>query len=90
MDANHKTVAGYFEKLGCLVHHTIGDWDLTVAKFGAVRLIEVKDPKSPNLKRRNKGNELIEKGFPIVRVLDLDGVIDVVDDLNASCLTRNK
>ena len=84
VDANHKAIAGYFEKLGCLVHHSIGDWDLTVCrpnKPDTLRLIEVKDPKSPNLKRRNKGNELIDRGWPIVRVLTPDDAIKIVREM---------
>lgn len=74
-DANHKAIAQTFEKLGWKVHHTNGDWDLTVCKAGRVRLIEIKDPKSMNLKRRNKGNDLIDAGWPIVRVLTYGDVV---------------
>ena len=81
VDANHRALATVFKQLGCLVHPTIGDWDLTVCKFGIVRLVEIKDPKSPNLKRRNKGNDLIEEGWPIIRVLTQDDVIKVVEGL---------
>lgn len=78
-DKNHKAIAQTFEKLGWKVHHTNGDWDLTVCKANVVRLVEVKDPKSPNLKRRNKGNDLIDEGWPIVRVLTLADVIKLVN-----------
>ena len=82
-DANHTDIAGYFERAGCLVHHTIGDWDLTISKFGLVRLIEVKDPESPNLKRKNKGDDLKAKGWPIIKVMCLDDVLSVAEGLNA-------
>lgn len=77
-DANHKAMTQVFRQLGCLVHSTIGDWDLTVCKAGIVRLVEIKDPKSPKLKRRNKGNDLIDEGWPITRILTPDDAINLV------------
>lgn len=77
-DANCKAIAAHFERLGYLVHRTNDSWDLTVCKpfqLETLRLIEVKDPDSPNLKRKNKGNELIDQGFPIIRVMSLEDVL---------------
>jgi hypothetical protein len=89
VDANTKALTEAFRRLGCLVHVTNGSWDLTVCKFGIVALIECKDPKSPNLKRRNKGDDLIDQGFPIQRVLTLDDVIAVCDKLRQVALMRD-
>lgn len=81
VDATHKALLACFEKLGCLVHSTNGEWDATVTKFGIVRLIEFKDPKSPNLKRRNKGDDLRDKGWPIHRCMTMVDVINVVNGI---------
>lgn len=77
VDKNHKAICDTFRKLGWLVHSTNGDWDITVCKAGKVRLVEIKDPKSMNLKRRNKGNDLIDAGWPIVRVLTNGDVLQL-------------
>lgn len=76
-DANTKPIADAFVKLGWLVHRNNGVWDLTACNPSTWRilLVEVKDPNSPNLKRRNKGNDLIDKGWPIVRCLTVEDVI---------------
>ena len=76
-DANHKALSADFERLGWKVHHTNGDWDATICKRDVVRLIEYKDPKSPNLKRKNRGDKLKADGWPIIRVLTQDDVIKV-------------
>ena len=80
-DANHKAIAKAFERIGYMVHHTIGDWDLTVTINRDVYLIEVKDPKSPNLKRRNKGDDLRDKGWPIHKVMTEQDVKEKFDTL---------
>lgn len=79
-DANHQTIAGYFERLGCFVHSTNGDWDLTVSKFGTVKLIEIKDPNKPPSATRltERSQKLVNAGLPIVRVETMDDVIAVV------------
>lgn len=84
VDANLKDIVKAFRKLGFGVHVTNSDWDLTVWKGGAVRLVEAKDPKSPNLKRRNKGNDLIDRGCPIWRVMTVEDVLEVVRSLQTT------
>lgn len=79
-DANCKDIANCFEKLGCLVHRTNSTWDLTIARANVVRLIEVRAPDS-DPKRRNKGNDMIDRGFPIIRVLTIDDCVDVVQGM---------
>ena len=83
VDANHQAIAEAFLRLGCLVHHTIGDWDLTVAYHGVVRLIEVKDPKKPPSKRRltPRSQSLVDAGWPIHRVETVDDVLSLVQRL---------
>jgi hypothetical protein len=82
VDANHQAMREYFEDLGFLVHSTNGDWDLTVSKFKVVKLIELKDPQSPNLKRKNKGDKLIAEGWPIRRCLTEDDVILLAEEMH--------
>lgn len=77
IDATHKPLSRVFEQLGWLVHPTNGDWDATVCKSGIIRLIEYKDPKSPNLKRKNKGDKLKAEGWPIDRVMTVNDVISI-------------
>ena len=82
-DANHQAIAEAFRRCGCLVHHTIGDWDLTVSRFGQVLLIEVKDGKKPPSKRRltPRSQRLIDDGWPIYRVETIIDVLKVVATL---------
>lgn len=77
VDANGKAMSTALKKLGWLVHPTNGDWDATICRNGVIRLIEFKDPVSTHLKRRNKGNDLIEQGWPIIRVLTIDDCLAV-------------
>lgn len=68
VDANQPVIVKAFRKLHFGVHITNGDWDLTVWKGKAVRLVEIRDPNAPDQKRRNKGDDLVDKGMPIERV----------------------
>ena len=79
VDANHHAIAEAFRRCGCLVHHTIGDWDLTVSKFKQVMLIEIKNPtKSPSQRRLTpRSQKLVDEGWPIIRVETLDDVLEV-------------
>ena len=79
VDANHKAIAEAFRRCGCLVHHTIGDWDLTVSKCKVIALIEVKDgKKSPSRRRLTpRSQRLIDEGWPIHRVETIDDVLAV-------------
>lgn len=74
-DANLTDLVKALRKLGYLVNITNADWDLTVVHRGKVLLLEVKDPKSPNLKRRNKGDDLRDLGWPIHKVMTLEEVL---------------
>ena len=56
-DGNHSEIAEAFEKAGCSVHRTNGDWDLTVGYGGLTLLIEVKDGKKPPSARKLTPNE---------------------------------
>ena len=88
VDANHKAISSYFTRLGCMVHQTIGDWDLTVTRMGVVALIEIKDPASPNLKRRNRGDKLLDDGWPIRKVMTLADVMAVVTQMGKEARKR--
>lgn len=83
VDANHGEIAGYFERLGCKVHHTIGDWDLTVCRMGVVKLIEVKNSKKPPSKKRltKRAQRLVDEGWPIRLVETIDDVLKVIDEM---------
>lgn len=87
VDANHQAIAEAFRRCGCLVHHTIGDWDLTVAKWDTnllrykkVALIEIKDgAKSPSRRRLTaRSQKLCDAGWPIIVIEDVDEVLGVV------------
>lgn len=75
-DINHKALVQVFKQLGCIVHPTIGDWDLTVAKFGNVRLVEVKRNSKAKATERQKKLKVI--GLPITRVETADDCINLV------------
>ncbi len=81
VDSNHGVIAEAFEKLGCLVHHTIGDWDLTVSKYGVIRLVECK--RSAKAKSTKRQIELAKQGWPIVRVESVDDVIKLERAMSA-------
>ena len=91
-DANHAVIAGYFERLGALVHKTnISGWDLTVSKFGAIALIEVKDPAKPPSARKltPTSQKMVEDGWPIREVRTLDHVMAVVEELRKQGMRRD-
>lgn len=83
VDANHAEIAGYFERLGCKVHHTIGDWDLTVTRMGVVKLIEIKNAKKPPSKKRltKRARKLVDEGWPIRRVETMEDVLKVANEM---------
>ena len=86
-DANHKAIAGWFERLGCLVHHTIGDWDLTVQRMKVTKLIECKNgAKARHTERQIK---LLSDGWLIHRVETLDDAIEVVEAMRAEAMHRD-
>ena len=91
VDANHKAIAEAFRRCGCLVHHTIGDWDLTVSKFKMVALIEVKDGnKSPSRRKLTpRSQKLIDEGWPIHRVESLDDVLMVCALLRQAAMAQS-
>lgn len=82
IDENHRAIAQAFEKLGCLVHNTIGDWDLTVSKFGIIRLVECK--RNAKAKATSRQKKLLADGWPIVRVESVDDVLTVEREMKAS------
>ena len=91
VDANHKTIAEAFRRCGCLVHHTIGDWDLTVSKFKQVALIEIKDPKKSPSRRKltPRSQRLLDEGWPIHRVEGLDDVLTVCEALRQAAMAQS-
>lgn len=46
VDANYNVIADEFERLGCRVHRTNADWDLTVKYCDITRTVEVKNPQT--------------------------------------------
>lgn len=86
-DRNHGEIAGYFERLGCLVHHTIGDWDLTISRMKVVKLVECKGHKG---KFTDKQVLLLAEGWPIRRCETLEDVIGVVNEIHDEALHREK
>ena len=91
-DANHQTIAGYFERLGCLVHHAIcPGYDLVVSKFGAVALIEIKDPAKPPSARKltPTSQKMLDEGWPVKQVMTLDHVMAVVEELRKQGMRRD-
>lgn len=44
VDANQDAIVLEYERLGCEVHRTNRDWDLTVDKDGIIGLVEIKNP----------------------------------------------
>ena len=89
-DSNHQTIAQTFERLGCKVHHYLGDWDLTITRMGVVKLIEVKDPaKSPSATKLTKrAQRLVDEGWPIRRVETVDDCMAVVAEIHQEALRR--
>jgi hypothetical protein len=81
-DGNHKTIAEAFQKLGCGVHLTNADWDLSVTFGGIVMLIEVKNPETAYGK---KGKNEKQKTLPVPTYLirNLDDVEQCVKTLRA-------
>lgn len=90
-DANHAEIAGYFQRLGCLVHNTNAAWDLTILKHGIICLIEIKDPDKPPSRRKltPTSQALMDAGWPIKRIETLDDVMKLCDDLRQSAMTRD-
>lgn len=90
-DANHQTIAGYFERLGCLVHHSIDCWDLTVARMGVCKLIEIKDPDKPPSKKKltTREQKFIDAGWPIKRVETMDDCLKVVAEMRDEAMRRD-
>ena len=82
-DSNHQAIAEAFLRCGCLVHHTIGDWDLTVSKHEHVALIEVKDGAKPPSKRRltPRAQKLVDAGWPIHRIETVADALNLVQRL---------
>jgi hypothetical protein len=78
-DSNHAEIASAFTRLGWLVHHTNGDWDLTLARSDRVLLIEIKDgAKVPSARRLTKNESRMQSmGWPIQIVLSIDDVLSI-------------
>lgn len=72
-DKNHSLIADAYEKLGCRVHRTNADWDLTVQYGGLTDLVEIKNPETAYGKR---GENDRQKQLPVMRRL-----IRTVDDV---------
>jgi hypothetical protein len=91
VDENTKAITEAFRRLGCLVHCTNGDWDLTVSKFNVTALVEVKDgKKSPSRKRLTaRSQSLVDAGWPISRVESLDDVLALCDKLRQQAMSRD-
>ena len=89
-DANHSTIAQTFERLGCKVHHTIGDWDITVSRMGVIKLVEIKDPNQPPSKKKltERAQKLVDDGWPIRRVETTDDCLAVVAEIHREALKR--
>ena len=89
-DANHSSIAETFERLGCKVHHTIGDWDITVSRMGVVKLIEIKNPAKPPSARKltKRAQKLVDEGWPIRRVETTDDCLAVVAEIHAEAMRR--
>jgi len=89
-DANHGSIADAFERLGCRVHRTNGDWDLTVQHGGVTMLVEVKNPDTSYGKR---GESARQKELPVMRrlVRNLDDVSETVNTLRRwhAAITRD-
>ena len=92
VDANHKAIMEAFRRLGCLVHHTAGDWDIEVSKHGLVALVEIKDPTKPKskVKLTRRSQALIEQGWPIHLVKTLDDALGVCETLRRQAMVRDK
>lgn len=90
VDANHKAIAEAFRRCSCLVHHTIGDWDLTISKFKQVALIEIKDgKKSPSRRKLTlRSQKLVDEGWPIIKVETLDDVMAVCEQLRQAAMAQ--
>ena len=89
-DANHSTIAQTFERLGCKVHHTIGDWDITVTRMGVIKLVEIKDPSKPPSARKltDRAQKMVDDGWPIRRVETTDDCLAVVAEIHAEAMRR--
>lgn len=88
VDGNTKTISDAFKSLGCHVHQTNGDWDLTVQFGVAVRataLVEIKDPEQKANKgarvRRSANQKKVHAVMAVRIVKTLDDVLDAVDEL---------
>lgn len=79
-DANHEAIAKAFEGLGCRVHRTNADWDLTVCYGREVELVEVKNEKT---QYGRKGLSKRQQELPIQPYLvrNLDDVEECVKSL---------
>jgi hypothetical protein len=89
-DANHSTIAGYFERAGCKVFHTYDAWDITVTRMGVVKLVEIKDPEKAKSRTRltPRAQKLVDEGWPIRRCETLDDVLGIVNEMYAEALHR--
>jgi hypothetical protein len=86
VDNNHAQIAGWFERLGCLVHRTNLDWDLTVSRMKVVKLIECKN--NAKAKHTERQVKLLSDGWPIQRVENLEDAIQVVEAMRAEAMKR--
>jgi len=80
IDANQPAIAAEFERLGCIVHRTNADWDLTVQLYGLTVPVEVKNRETSYGKR---GLNKRQQGIKIARwtVYDARDVAQCVESL---------
>ena len=82
VDANLSEVAGAFRAMGCVVHITNADWDMTIQYGGITMLIEVKDGKKVASKRKlTKLQERLHASMCVRVVKDLSEVEGCVKTL---------
>jgi hypothetical protein len=88
VDGNYKDVIAEFERLGCRVHRTNADWDLTVKYADYVRCIEV---KNPNTAYGKKGLSERQKDLVITPYLvrSLEDVRACVESMKRYCVYIN-
>lgn len=80
-DANLTDLVNAFRKLGCSVHVTNRDWDLTIGYGGLTMLCEAKDgAKPPSARKLTKNEEKFHStwtgGIRIIK--DLEDVAETV------------
>lgn len=87
VDANLTTIVKAYRKLGCKVHVTNGDWDLTVQYGGVTDLVEVKDgDKPPSARKLTEHEEKTHENLMIRIVMGLDQVATHVCALRTKSL----